>query len=421
MPRTISSPTGDRVLVIGDDTRAFLATVRSLHRKGCEVHALPFDAAAPALSSRAIRHVHDMAPPAGRERAWAEDLARLARRHAFDLIVPCCERSLIPIAAHRELFAGLTISFPGEAALAHSLDKARFHELAGELGIPVAPGRRLEAGRETAAGLMAELGLPLVFREVSSYAPGRLDMRGQTVIARDRAALDTFLASVKPGQSWHVTAYFPRRDGKAGKGQGVGVSVLADRGEVLLAFQHARLREPDNGGGSSARIAEPLDAGLLAHVRRMCEALRLHGLAMFEFRRDVASGESILIELNARPWGSMPLAIRAGVDFPALLHELLVRGRRPRQPDYRTGVVMRNLVLNLYDVHMRSSLPATRRIGETLAIARDLSLAILLPERTANGFDTICPWDMTPAWMEIVRLGHMYRKRRRALQVAHRR
>ena len=47
-----------KVLVIGDDTRSFLSTVRSLGRQGIEVHAAPFDFRSPALASRYIRATH---------------------------------------------------------------------------------------------------------------------------------------------------------------------------------------------------------------------------------------------------------------------------------------------------------------------------------------------------------------------------
>ena len=43
-----------KALVIGEDTRSFLATVRSLGRGGIEVHAAPFTFQSPALRSRYI-------------------------------------------------------------------------------------------------------------------------------------------------------------------------------------------------------------------------------------------------------------------------------------------------------------------------------------------------------------------------------
>ncbi len=400
---------GSKVLVIGDDTRAFLASVRALHAHGCTVDALPFDPEAPALSSRAIRKVWHLPPPAGRARQWAEDLARLVAREQYDLVLPCCERSLIPISENRALFEGFTIACPGKKALHASLDKAAFHLLAQELGAPVAPGRLLDVMHDTAEHLLAEFGLPLVMRETSSYAADRLDERGQTRILRTREEIEQFMETLDTRRNWHVSAFFPAPG--SGDGQGMGISVLADRGEVLVAFQHARLLEPESGGGSSVRVSEPLDEALLDHVRRLSAELELHGIAMFELRRNRQSGEAVFIELNARPWGSLPLAIRAGVNFPVLLHDLLVHGIRPLQPDYRTGVVMRNLALNVYDLFFRSSLPAHRKTLETLRISGAVLAALIFPSMSRNGFDTLDPGDLRPAFREISYLWRRLRQK----------
>lgn len=50
----------EKVLVIGDDMRSFLATVRSLGRQGLQVHAAPYDMSSPALTSRYIQQVHPL-------------------------------------------------------------------------------------------------------------------------------------------------------------------------------------------------------------------------------------------------------------------------------------------------------------------------------------------------------------------------
>ncbi len=406
--RRKNGPAG-RVLVIGDDTRAFLASVRALHAHGCVVDALPFDHEAPALSSRAIRRVRRMPPPAGRVREWAEELALLLKDGCYDFILPCCERSLIPIMEHRALFRGFTIAFPGEKALKVSLDKAAFHSLARRLGAPVAPGRMLDARRDTAGGLRREFGLPLVMREAASYTPERLDERGRTHILRTPEELSDFMEGLEATRRWHVSAFFPASG--AGRGQGMGISVLAENGEVLVAFQHARRLEPENGGGSSVRVSEPLDPVLLEHVRRLSAALELNGIAMFELRRDTESGEAVFIELNARPWGSLPLAVRAGVNFPVLLYELLVHGRRPRQPVYRQGVVMRNLALNVYDLLFRSRMPVSRKLLESLRIGGEMAMKLGSRPGSGPGFDTFDRNDLRPALREIVHLWHLYRRR----------
>jgi biotin carboxylase len=49
------------------------------------------------------------------------------------------------------------------------------------------------------------------------------------------------------------------------------------------------------------------------------EALEWWGVGMLEYRWDAATGTFALMEFNARFWGSLHLALFAGVDFPRLL------------------------------------------------------------------------------------------------------
>ena len=71
------------------------------------------------------------------------------------------------------------------------------------------------------------------------------------------------------------------------------------------------------------------------------------------------TGTPFLMEVNARFWGSLQLAIDAGVDFPHLVYRL-ARGERPASPAYRTGVRSRWLLGDLDHVLAR----LTRSDGE---------------------------------------------------------
>ena len=63
-----------------------------------------------------------------------------------------------------------------------------------------------------------------------------------------------------------------------------------------------------------------------------------HGVAMMEYKQDRRSGELVLMEVNGRFWGSLELAVDAGVDFPFLAFQL-ARGIRPvAPPEYQPGV-----------------------------------------------------------------------------------
>ena len=88
----------------------------------------------------------------------------------------------------------------------------------------------------------------------------------------------------------------------------------------------------------------PIDDTLLDYSRRLIDALGWHGVAMVEFKLDEATGESRLMEINGRFWGSLPLCTAAGADFPSMLFDLYVNNERP-DPAARakTGVVCRKL------------------------------------------------------------------------------
>jgi len=80
---------------------------------------------------------------------------------------------------------------------------------------------------------------------------------------------------------------------------------------------------------------------------------------MFEFRWNPETHDWVLLETNARFWGSMPLPLSLGVDFPLYLYDLSVHRKRHSPVTYRTGVRSRNLVLDAFNLfagvrHLRS-------------------------------------------------------------------
>ena len=91
----------ERVLVFGDDMRIFLAVVRSLGRAGKKVHAVPFNWNAPALRSKYISKVHYLPRYSDDPKAWQVSVLDLLRAHAFDLVVPCCDRTILAFHSHR--------------------------------------------------------------------------------------------------------------------------------------------------------------------------------------------------------------------------------------------------------------------------------------------------------------------------------
>jgi len=119
----------------------------------------------------------------------------------------------------------------------------------------------------------------------------------------------------------------------------VGVFLLLWNGELRAAFSHRRIREkPPSGGVSVYRESIPLDPELLARSRALLERFEWDGVAMIEYKLDERTGTPYLMEINGRFWGSLQLAVDAGVDFPALLAGVALGGDPAPVTAYRTGV-----------------------------------------------------------------------------------
>src|SRR5256885_1919429 len=331
---------GDRgpegVLVFGDDMRIFLAVFRSLGRAGKEVHAAPFDRHSPALKSKYISAEHHFPRYSEDPVAWRTSVLDVLQTYSFSLVVPCCDPAIIPLHVHRQDFADFQMAIPNPTAMSLLFDKERTRQLCAELAIPVVAGSRLDAS-DTAQQLIDRYGLPLVIKAAKSYSIDRLDSAGKVWIVEDRLELEKVLAALREDSGHLVEGFF--------EGAGVGVSVLAENGIVLHAFQHRRLRE-GRGGSSSYRVSEPINEELHRACEKICERTNLTGVCMFEFRYNLNDRKWVLLETNARFWGSSPLPISLGVDFPRFLHDLLVHQVHHAPVKYAAGVRSRNLVLD---------------------------------------------------------------------------
>jgi predicted ATP-grasp superfamily ATP-dependent carboligase len=329
----------ERVLVFGDDMRIFLAVVRSLGRAGKEVHAAPFNWHSPALKSNYISAVHRFPRYSEDPVAWRTAVLDVLRTHSFSLVVPCCDPAIIPLHVHRQDFADFPIAIPNPTAMSLLFDKERTRRLCAELAISVVAGARFNAS-DTAQELADRYGLPLVIKAAKSYSIDRLDSAGKVWIVEDRSELENVLGALQGASGYLVEAYF--------EGAGVGVSVLAENGKILHAFQHRRLRE-GRGGSSSYRVSEPVNDELHRACEKICERTDLTGVCMFEFRWN-ANHNWVLLETNARFWGSSPLPIALGIDFPRFLYDLLVHQVHHAPVEYPLGVRSRNLVLDGFNL-----------------------------------------------------------------------
>jgi predicted ATP-grasp superfamily ATP-dependent carboligase len=136
----------------------------------------------------------------------------------------------------------------------------------------------------------------------------------------------------------------------AGIGEGIFGLATPDGVRAWSAHRRLRMMNPE-GSGSSACISQPVSEDLKAKAATLISAAEWHGLFMIELLRDQA-GIRWFVELNGRPWGSMALSRRQGLEYPAWHVKLAMDQRSgvgvtfPLTP----GVVCRNVGRELIHV-----------------------------------------------------------------------
>ena len=385
-----------KVLVLGDDTRSFLAIVRSLGRRAIAVHAAPVNFRSVALRSRFVAKIHDLPPWMGDGADWLVSVGVLLRAERFDLVIPCDETTLLPLQHYRERLAAFArLAIPDDQAIAVLFDKHRTREIANRVGVPVAAGRLLRP-TDTAEAVLAEFGAPVVVKPRYSYALETLSLRSKVELLAEPTPLQRALHLRVPEETL-VEQFF--------EGQGAGVSLLASNGRILQAFQHHRVHELS--GASFYRVSAPLKPDLLHACEAIVANIQYTGVAMFEFKLN-KNGNWILLEINARPWGSMPLPVALGVDFPYRWYRLLTAGEKTPAVSYRAGVYGRNLLPDLHAAvaEARQLRPAAR---VWFAVRRAAELLRLLTGRDVH--DVLVPDDPRPGLAELAgSVGQLWRR-----------
>ena len=320
-----------RILVTDGDNRAALAITRSLGPH----HEIIVGAQNRRSLASVSRWCHDSfayPDPVNDPQGFLDAIRDEVARRRIDVLLPVADITTIPIAEHRETFKPCRIPIPDADTIKRAANKVEIMQLAAHVGVPCPAGITVNSTPEALARA-TELGFPLVVK------PGRSRVRidGQWLstsvrYASDPDELEAILGDLHPGM-------FPVLLQERIQGPGIGLFLCCDHGRPVATFCHERLREkPPSGGISVLRESIPVDEYARAYAQRLLGELRWDGIAMVEFKRDTRDGIPKLMEINGRFWGSLQLAIDAGVDFPALLIRMLEGKLVPEVRGYRTGV-----------------------------------------------------------------------------------
>lgn len=322
-----------RILLTDGNSRAALAVTRALGCRGHVVLVGDSRASALAQASRFCSGRVRYPDPLEQEHRFVAFMAAAVREHALDVLLPIADVATIVLAENRHVIEPESLLPVPEACLIRrAADKSGMVKLARRIGVPVPRTVVLER-REQLSDVLPGLPFPVVVKpHRSRVRAGGHWLAASVRYAADRCELAAEIDSRNPAE-------FPLLLQEKVTGYGMGVFACCDNGRPVALFSHRRLREkPPSGGVSVLCESIALSQPSLRYTEALLRELRWNGVAMVEYKVDARDGQPRLMEINGRFWGSLQLAIDAGVDFPNILLSMARGEPLTATPSYRVGL-----------------------------------------------------------------------------------
>jgi predicted ATP-grasp superfamily ATP-dependent carboligase len=290
-----------RLLLLDDGfDRGSIAAARALHADGWTV-GIGAPVRGIAGSSRACARWHRFPPAEDGLEAFLGAVNAAVASGGYEIVISGDDFRLLALSQRRDEVAA-TVPYPDHDVVLRAVDKlelARAAEVAG-----LATPRTVEA---TDAAI-SSVQLPVVVKAALYDRPGRV----RPILTSTRAEVTKHAAEIR--------AYGGRpllQEAMAGRL--MAYSFVADRdSSIITAVQQETLHIwPPTIGVTARAHTVPADPELAEAVARLVRDLGWFGMAELQFLR-VPGRPPSLIDWNARPYGSLPLAIAAGANLPAV-------------------------------------------------------------------------------------------------------
>ncbi|HBG05055.1 MAG: hypothetical protein A2075_16575 [Geobacteraceae bacterium GWC2_58_44] len=244
------------------------------------------------------------------EKAFVDKIVDLCEVNGIRLLMPSHNETEV-LARHRYRFPGMLGSLLPNAVHCELFNnKARTYDFAQSTGIPV-PKKIAYLSPDQLAERISACGIA---KTVIKLLTGN---SGKGVFYADTPGEAQEMAQKLIEQYALPPERFPQVEERI-YGEGWGCSALYWHGEPITFFSHRRLREKIATGGTSTFRESARNEQLREITGKLLGKIGWHGLAMVEYKICPETGKIWFIEVNPRLWGSIPLAISAGVEFPYL-------------------------------------------------------------------------------------------------------
>ena len=380
----------NRVLVLDANQRSSLSVTRSLGKHHIQLITADETESALSACSRYSQQYVTYPSPLTEPEQFSLAVTELCKQENIDIVLPMTELTTTLLLNNRSDLNRTTLPFPDIGTVNTLADKCSLMHLAQSLDVPI-PQTWFAENPDSLPVNLEDLTYPIVLKPGKSWLKHDGKWLHTNVRVADNTSKAAEILETDPSffaNPFMLQAYIP--------GSGAGVFALYDRGKPVAFFAHRRLREkPPRGGLSVLSESVQADPGLQSYAQKLLDQVGWHGVAMVEFRVD-PEGKAYLMEINTRFWGSLQLAVDAGVDFPWLLYQLASSEKVEPVVNYKTGIRLRWLLGDLDALYL---------------VLRDTDFSLKEKLKAVVAFFTPLPFktrhevnrwgDMGPFWWEL--------------------
>lgn len=304
-----------------------LALTRSLGRRGVPVYRFHPDRSLSDLKSR--YSIHSLCPNLyERPMDLVETLVDFAdKAHARPVLFPASDGSAKFIAANEGLLAPhFALTCPSASCMATTQNKQALLKAAAATGIDI-PQTYFPLTITEMKEIAGSISFPVVIKPL--HSSDWKSRRVQAVLGRVKA-----LKAEKPDQLvsfgervLSLSTPFMVQEIIPGPDENLltFIGYVGLDGRVLAGCVRKKLRQSPPDFGYCA-LTDTINAPQIMDLSaRLLRALAYRGIACIEFKRDARSGKAMLVEINARAVRTSALAIAAGVDFPWIAYQDVIK------------------------------------------------------------------------------------------------
>ena len=297
------------ILILDGDHKNALAIVRNLGKtKQYEIDVVSSSKASICLFSKYTCQKHIICSPKQKPDEYLNSIIEIIKEKNYLSIIPVSYISYQLCAKNKEEIlkhSHITLTSSSNIELASS--KIETYKLAEKTGVPYPHIFELDKVDEIET---IETTYPCVIK-----APIEL---GKNMVDYAYSKKDLIYKYKKMCANYNFNGHLPIVQ-KYISGEGAGFFAFYKNGECKNYFMHKRIREYPPSGGCSVVAEAYYNEQILKDGKKLLDKLKWEGVAMVEFKKDNETGVFNLMEINAKFWGSLDLALVCGANFPQML------------------------------------------------------------------------------------------------------